>query len=1331
MLQYGLHKKEISTSFNNAIAGIAQSVKPLVVVDWLDSRHVDKVGNTEIATSNYTSAKISEATVNQNVSGMLSENRALSASELLINRSRGADFYFTPNESINGVERQSFTWAVCDAKDVNGKVITANSQWHCLPPTKEENYEFGYQSSVKSQNTLHSTFEGYQFTDPVILNYVFTERKVNLVKVISSEYNGQIKSYNIKLYNNTVNLIYNVDAVIPENNYFFEHHIDGVSSNDINKIVLTIYTTKHPSDYARINEVSPIYRVDMTDYVMNFNVSKVRDVHETSLPIAGSGSNTSSITFDNAGKEFNLFNSNAAFGKYMKKDIVVSIHAGWQIHYHNNVHVSAQLSSNATSTSTVWNVNSVNDFPTGGVDDYYLLTIEPDTINKEIVIASKGTGNSFDILTRGVGGTLARAHSAGSVIKFDIYEYIPFGVFYVDEWQATSSSMNVSASLTDRSKFNNEKMITKGFLLQDSTVAEAVEHLLLMTNFPKADIRYFLPPSKSYKKNNTILHYGFDENSIDRANSQKIVSKSLRARFVEVPSSDLNSVRDIELDANDRELTLYEKALDVKAYITPSLTTTTSAISSNNALALDFVSGQFTDKANVVVTQFFNGVFDGYYVPSATGTYDIKLAINKGGCRVYLNKVSIIDEWRVVDSGTNSPVTFTSDEFDLTAGHPYELRIEFFTEERITNEPFKISLGRTYNGTQGDILASECYTMVANDKIGAKDTYSYLTFASNSWVATSNVNPIERSGRRNDAIYLGNVAISQTSGVVSDSNSKSLLLASNSYLRTPYHISYDVFNSNSKSYTGDFSIQLYAKFHNGSFANSGEYISNWSNASPTGGFEFFYGNSTHGFRYIESTGIKTVSSNTALSSSIFNHITVTFNNNLLKYYVNGSLVNTVVTNGTLLAFTNKDLTFGGRAASFANGAEIPPSEIRSFYIDEFAILNKTLSDITIKGNYIETQMKEVRVMPFIYGNDSSVQGVIDDISLADLGRFYIDENNAARYDHFNSFFESSIPQHANVQYQLSDSSNIIDASYSVQLQTNKVIVKVNGVANNLIQKQSLWRAEDPTTLGVTQLSSSVANNDVSINVLSTDNPYFAKTGYLKINNEIIKYGNTTSNSFLQLERGLFDSTAAAHNSNTLVREVKNYDLLYDKAPAFKIENPLITNMTTVYPPKIELIKYNPTPFGAKLILAASNTTANGDIVYIEGENPLTGEKHFAGIAGIPVVVTDKTGDVKEQKATLDDNIRKYGLKEIVIENEFITDLKHAENLADFIISKMSDPVPVLNLNILPVPKLQLGDRIRISSMDSFDIINGDYWVISTDFAYGSTVTQSLVIRKVM
>jgi len=352
--------------------------------------------------------------------------------------------------------------------------------------------------------------------------------------------------------------------------------------------------------------------------------------------------------------------------------------------------------------------------------------------------------------------------------------------------------------------------------------------------------------------------------------------------------------------------------------------------------------------------------------------------------------------------------------------------------------------------------------------------------------------------------------------------------------------------------------------------------------------------------------------------------------------------------------------------------------------------------------------------------------------LADLGRLYFDELNNARYEHYFRFFESSISQHANVQYILSDSSNIIEANYNVQLQTNKVTIKTQGIANNIISKQGLWRAEDPTSLAVVSLTTSMTNADVSMNVTSTDSPFFPKTGYLKIDSEIIKYGNTSSNSFISLERGQFDTTAASHNSNALVREVKVYDkLTFDKAPAFQIEQPLITNISTVKPPRLELIRYNPTPYGAVMIIAASNNNSSGDVVYVEGENQLTQEKHFAAIAGIPVIVTDNKGDVKEQKQSLDDNIRKYGLKEIIIENQFITDLEHAKQLASFIISKMSDPVPVINLSITPVPKLQLGDRLKISSMDSFDIIDGEYWLISAEFSYDKSLSQNIVLRKVV
>lgn len=1338
MLTKGRYDLDISSSFNTAISSISQRVKPLILIDWLDSRHLDKSGNTEIASSNYTNTLKTDQQVSNSASGLLYNGRSLTNREILFNKSRNRDFYFTPNESVNGIERQSFTWGVCDAKDKNGKPITANGQWHCMPTTKDEHYEFGYESSIKSTSTLHPTLSGYQLSSSVVLTYVFTERKVNLIKIITSEYNGQICAYNIKAYYNTNTLVYNEDGEIPADSYYFNHYLENISNDNINKIILTIYTTKNPEDYVRVSEVSPIYRVDITDYVINFNVSKVRDVHETSLPIAGGGSNTAALTLDNSGKDFNLFNSASLYGKYMKKDLRCFVLAGWEREPFSSDQVVTTLSSNLSSSANSISVYNINDFPVGGSGDDYVITINPGTTTQERVLARKDSGNAFTVVERGVGDTKARNHTLGSTVSYDIFEYVPFGVFYVDEWQATSSSMTVSANLTGWSKFGQDKTITKGFLLQETTVAEAVEHLLLMTNFPRKDVSYLINPDKFYPKNNAVIHLNFNEKNVDRANNSRTVASSLRARLYKVPED--GNPRDIRLDVLDKYLSTYEKALDIRTSVAPSKNTTSKELStqSGESKAVNWISGQFTDKDNVVVDSFFNGVFDGYYVPSNSGQQRLIAGINKGGVRVYLNDVRIIDEWRFVDSGTNTPESFSSDLYDLTAGKVYSLKIEFFAEEKIAGEPFKIFLKKEHDSFIDWVYSHECYTMVAGDNYGNKTLSSYLTFASNTWTPTANVNIIERSARQNDGILLSNAKISEPSGVVSDENSRSVLLESNAYIRIPYHQSFDVFNSNSISYTGQFTIELYAKMHNGSFSNTGEYISCFNNSSSTSGFEFYSNSASNGFKIVTSNGVQAISSNTALSNTSFSLVTVTYSSNILKYYINGELKNTVTTSGTLIPFTNKDITIGGRGASFTAETEIAyavenkPLTIRSFYIDEFAIMNIAFSNEMVANSYVQTQMQPVQVMPFIYGNDQSISQIIDEISLADFGRLYFDEYNKARYEHFNRFFESSIDQHANIQYTLSDSLNIIDASYGVQLQTNKVTVKTQGVTNNIISKQGLWRAEDPTTVAVVSLTSSMNNTATSMTVTSTNDPFFPKTGYLMIDNEIIKYANTTSNSFTSLERAQFDTVAASHNSNTIVREVKVYDkLTFDKAPAYMIEQPLITNITTVKPPRLELVRYNPTPYGAVLIIAASNNNTAGDIIYLEGENPLTEEKHFTSIAGIPVIVTENTGDVKEQKVTLDDNIRRYGLKEIIIENQFITNLDHAKKLANFIITKMSDPVPVLNLNILTVPKLQLGDRIRISTMDSFDIINGDYWVISSEFSYDKSLSQSIVIRKVV
>ena len=344
---------------------------------------------------------------------------------------------------------------------------------------------------------------------------------------------------------------------------------------------------------------------------------------------------------------------------------------------------------------------------------------------------------------------------------------------------------------------------------------------------------------------------------------------------------------------------------------------------------------------------------------------------------------------------------------------------------------------------------------------------------------------------------------------------------------------------------------------------------------------------------------------------------------------------------------------------------------------------------------------------------------------------YIEETDNARYDHFYRFFESSIDQHANIQASISGDTHITSADFSVQLQVNKVTVNIAGLTSILQGRQGLWNAEDPTTLGVVVLAANATSSSTSIIVDTTDNPPFPKNGYLKIDSEIVKYTSITSNSFNGLERAQFDTVAAAHTTAAKVREVKYYDLKYDKAPAFDIQSPFISAIRYEDPDLVEIHRFLPTAYGAELIMVASNSVEPNSFAYLQGSNPLTGEVQLTSIAGTPILTTEQASQVKTQSGTLASDIRKYGLKEIVIDNPYITDAEHATKIANFMISKLAEPVPIININAMAMPKLQLGDKIRITSMNSLDIINSDYWVVSHSMSVGDSLDHSITLRKVV
>jgi len=1287
MLSKDIYNNFLTNNFELSINDVSQYIKPKIVIDFLDSRHCF--------------------------------NKAINVNDPHPSEKPGdLGYYFSLPQLFNGNDRQSFTWGVTDALDQNGKVIRADGNWYAMPSDKEENLEFGWWSNTRSTSTLSSVYDGYEFSTPIYITTSFDPRKCNNIKVCVPEFNGQIDTYKIIVRSNdpsVPNPLFEEVARIKDGEYFYNHFLpDSIGHTTIDEVDIEIFTTKHPEDYARINGVNILYQEDVSDYVVSYSQNKVRDLHETSLPIAGSSSGSVQIDLDNNEKDFNIFGNASRFGEFMRKDLKVKVSSGWKVHDFDGQYVENYLRSNLSLSDTTISVGDNTGFPEGGVGNYFIVEVDYDNINREFILCS-GKSNNFDlnIAERGFNNSKIRNHSVNAPIRYDTFEYPTYSEYYVDEWASSSSSMITSVSCADWTKYLGERVLTGGFFVEKATVPDACESLVLLSNFPKADIKSLNRFDISARRGGAILHYDFNETTVDRSGVDIVVSDGLRARFFAMPFDSLFKVKDITADAIDRELSQLEKALGETSFVSPDFSAVSSDISDDTDLALDLIDFSFVKKDGDVCSEYFNMVFDGFYTPIDSGEQYFIIDIAEGGVRVFLDDNLIIDEWKLHPVDVGSYFTIESEELNLQAGGHYKIRIECFHATGDFSVRAGFSVG---NFAPEDLLKGDFRTIAVLDKIGSRDP---------SFQPAS----LDRNRNNNYAVFNGNPFIGLNGGILSNSENKHCDLVANSYIRLPYHSSWDLPNPSSNNYIdGVWAFETYLQFPN-HFSGDGEYISSWSNSSPSSGFEFFNNSLLNGIKVVTDNGVVSVSSDEPLPTQSFVHLFVNFDGQIIKYYVNGLLKSQLELSSPVVSWIDNNLTFGGRGSFFddSNVIETPPSVTRQFQIDEFLMYNRSFSDQEVRDRYTESQMEELTVYPFLYGGEVTIREVIDEISLADLGRFYIDEENIAKYEHYYRFWETSIDQHANVQLDISDEDLIVSADYVVQLQANKIVVKVSGISSNLTGVQPLWRADDPTTLAVVGLSANISDTSESMYVSSTDDPPFSKAGYLVIDDEIIKYNNKTSNQFLGLERGQFTTDAVSHNTLSRVREVRYWDLKFDKAPAFQVRNPFITGIRFENPNQISILRYVTSAYGAELIISASNNVPIGEVIFAEGVNPLTEKVAFTSIAGIPILISEQNSQVKEQTASSD---FLYGVKEVVIENKFITDFEHAQKIADFIIEKNALPVPVLNLQTNPTPTLKVGDRIRISDMDAFDIINGEYWVVAKEYSYGDSPSQTMTLREV-
>jgi hypothetical protein len=1412
MLTSGLYGKELSSSFNTAITSPAQRIKPKIIIKWLDSRHVDNL----VITTNDAPAS---------------------------NAYPGRGFFFPAKEAMNGIKRQSFTWAVAGAKDIDGNVIRADGSWYAMPSLTSSdisntqlgsNLEFGWWSNSVSTANAHATYDGYQFDTNPYVEATFTTRKVNKVRIVTSEFYGQISTYLLQVFDGSLNTLLSEVGTIPAGSYYQDHILStALSSQNVSRIRVTVYTTVNPQDYARIQEIVPIYETDISDYVISYSVNRARDVHSTSLPVGGSEIASVDLNLDNTTKVFNIFSNSSTYGQYMVKDLEVEIYTGWRIKKPPSDNIDASyltttLQSNISNADMSFTVLDRSVLPAGGAGDSFIVVLDKDTQSEETILcASVNSSNVVTVLERGYGNTVAKSHTAGCEVRFDIFEYVKNGTFYVDEW-SSGTDMTVSANLQDWGKFLSERTINYGFFMQNAYVGDAIENLLMRANFPSADIVKLSNYRKGAKSRGAVASFSFNEESIDRSGNNIVSSTGLRARFWAMPTNKRDvSVKDIVADAIDKELSPLDKALGEKAFSSPSYTALSKDISSSSTYAVDLSNFSFTALDSAVYSEYYNGVFDGYYIPPASGLEQLVVTVSYGGVRIYLDDTLILNRYNLATVSTR----YASQMVNFKAGVPRKLRIEFYHSYNNAGSPsFDISLYRAPDGGSDVLItASQCCTIVAMDSIGSKD-------------ASSNIANEDAFNHRNNGVYVNSPVLNQPSGLTSEPSDKSVLLENNAYIRIPYTAMNDlstknewtmeffgkfhtqnvgaapapitVTNSGASSYLvngvsnatiamvrgGLYTFQVNASGHpfwiqtsagaynpanavtsgiinNGaavgtitfqvpadapstlyyvcqnhavmagiinvtgtanpyeSILGDGEYISNWSNSIATSGFEFFNNSASHGFRLktvLANSAVvtETVSSNTALSNSAFSHIAVTYDGLSLKYFVNGDLKDIEVIEGDPVSWASSDITIGGRGSSFTSGAEVSPVTIRSLYIDEFAMYRKCLTDEQVNDRYVESSIQPLTEFAFLYGNENSIREIANDISFADMGRFYINEYDKAKYEHFYRFFEPSIDQHATVQTSLSDSTNITNAKYVVSLQCNKVVIPISSVQTISGSLQKLWSPPDNASLTITELTANVTSSDTSMYVLSTVTTQFPQTGYLKINNEIIKYLSKTATSFNNLERGQFQTVAANHTTSDRVRETRYYDVKFDKSPAYNVRSPYIDAILFEYPSLINIDRFLSYAYGAELIVSAASGNDIHSVAFLQGTSPITQYPYATSIVGTAVVMSEQNAQVKEQSASTSESIRKYGVKDLTLQSPLITDSVHAQKLADFIISKTQLPVPVININIAAMPKIQLGDRIRITTLSALDITNSDFWVISHNLTVGDNVTQSLVLRKV-
>jgi hypothetical protein len=443
-------------------------------------------------------------------------------------------------------------------------------------------------------------------------------------------------------------------------------------------------------------------------------------------------------------------------------------------------------------------------------------------------------------------------------------------------------------------------------------------------------------------------------------------------------------------------------------------------------------------------------------------------------------------------------------------------------------------------------------------------------------------------------------------------------------------------------------------------------------------------------------------------------------------------------------------TFGNPSVMMADVGAFLQLKCRSYYngfktyVSNFAYYDYVLSDQDILNHYRTSSISIVPNFKYLYAKDSTYWDAMLKIATADLGMFYINEYGDFYYEYRNTLHQNESNRYQVSQYNFSDDVNIVTGNFVTEVQTNKINVKVNKSSFDASKTEQIWSAETMESLIVSKITADISPTSNYIPLNNVDDPVWVPSGYVKIDDEIIKYSAINKKKLVNIERGMFGTTPAWHQSQSRAREARYYKVEYSASPASVVNYPAITQEQFEKAVSIDYFVSN--NFTAEIVVSANDpgvalTSANnidyyfkrGDgyssVIILQGQDPLSGDDNIFEISGVPVNTSQSKEVVNTLSADLADNIRRFRLKEITIDNEFIANKNYAQIVADTLIGYFSNPVKIINISCLGVPNLQLGDLITITNFDALGISNEKYWIIENKITYDGGIKQDLVLRQ--